>query len=319
MKIVIVGGAGGIGSSLAYNLLRTDTPYDVVLVDSRPNMITSHVMDLQDVLAFGGARSVRGGEPHDALDADVVVLSAAVPLRLNASRSVFLAENAALLDGIVDPLAAAGWGGILMVLTNPVDALLTRLQQRTGLDPRRIIGYTVNDGLRMRTGVARALDARPQDVETWVLGEHGEAQVPLYSRVRLRGEPVVLTDSQRAVADEYMTTWYSRHVALDSGRTSTWSSGAGAAALVEAVATGSGEPWPASVVLTGQYGIDGVGIGAPVRLGPRGVEEVLEWDLADEERSALRHAAERVRAAAASIGEPAADVAVAAGTGTGAR
>ncbi|WP_226366595.1 malate dehydrogenase [Pseudonocardia sp. ICBG162] len=318
MKVVIFGGAGGIGASVAFNLLRTDTPYDVVLVDSRPNMIVSHVMDLQDVLALGGARSVRGGEPGDALDADVVVLSAAVPLRLNSSRSVFLAENAAILDGIVDPLVAAGWGGILVVLTNPVDALLTRLQWRTALDPRRLVGYTLNDGFRMRTGVARALGARPQDVEAWVIGEHGEAQVPLYSRVRLHGEPVVLTDAQRGVVDEYMTTWYTRHVALDSGRTSTWSTGAGAAAMVDAIATGSSEAWPAAVVLGGQYGIDGVGVGVPTRLGPGGIEEILEWDLSDEERAALLHGAERVRTAAASIDDTT-GAAATAGTGRTAR
>lgn len=301
MKVVIFGGAGGIGSSIAFNLLLTQTPYDVVLVDSRPNMVVSHVMDLQDALALGGARTVRGGQPEDAHDADVVVLSAAVPLRLNSSRSVFLAENAAIVDAIVDPLVAAGWAGVLLMMTNPIDALATRLHKRTGMDPRRIVGYTVNDSLRMRTGVAQALGVPTQHVDAWVLGEHGEAQVPLYSRVRVDGEPVVLTSRQREIADDYMHSWYTRHVALDSGRASTWSSGLGAARLVDAMAVRSPEPWPASVVLTGQYGIDGVSVGVPVLLGADGIERVLEWDLADDEQAALHRAADRIRAAAASL------------------
>lgn len=298
MKVSIFGGAGGIGSSIAFNLLLGGNPHEVVVIDRRPNMVTSHVMDMQDALALGGARVVRGGDPHDAQDSDVVVLSAAVPLRLNSSRSVFLAENAAIVEAIVEPLVLSGWQGVLVLMTNPIDALATWTHRRWGIAPSRIIGYTVNDSLRLRTGISRALDVSPQDVDGWVVGEHGEGQVPLYSRIQVAGQPVTLTTEQRAVADEYMNTWYTRHVALDSGRASTWSSGLGTARLVDAMATSSPQPWPGSTVLTGQYGIDGVSVGVPLLLGPAGVRDVLEWELADQELLGLRDAAAKIRAAA---------------------
>ncbi|WP_405867670.1 hypothetical protein OG407_48190 [Streptomyces sp. NBC_01515] len=302
MKVVIIGGAGGIGSSAAFNLLSAQGTYEIVLVDTRPNMITSHVMDQENALALGATPdTVRGGTPEDTLDADVVVLSAAVPLRLNSSRSVFLADNAAIVDQCLRPLRDSDFGGVVLMLTNPVDPLLTWAHRQGWLPPHRLVGYTLNDSLRLRTGIAHALGVHPKDVDAWMLGEHGEGQVPLYSRITVGGESVVLTDEQRAVAEEYADSWYSRHVALDSGRTSTWTTGLGTARLIEAMATGSGTVVPASVVLDGEYGVHGVSLGVPVELGRDGVRRVVEWDLAPGERRGMQRAAVSVEAAVADL------------------
>jgi malate dehydrogenase len=307
VKVVIVGGAGGVGSSAAFNLLLRSEPYDVVLVDSNPKMIASHVMDLEQTLALGATRSVRGGEEAEALDSDVVVICASAPLRLNSSRLVFLNDNAAIVNRIGDLLAKAGpdWGGVLLMVTNPVDPLCTLAQRRTGLDRRRVLGYTLNDSLRLRTGVSQVLDAAPQNIDAWVIGEHGDYCVPLFSRVKVTGAPVALTVEQRSKAEEFMRTWYVRHVALDSGRTSTWTSGLGVAHMVAAIAHGKGELWPASVVLAGEYGIKGVSLGVPVSLGRRGAEVIHEWEITPEERAALHAAAARVREVTDNINAPA--------------
>jgi malate/lactate dehydrogenase len=307
VKVVIVGGAGGVGSSAAFNLLLRSDPYDVVLVDSNPKMIASHVMDLEQTLALGATGSVRGGEEAEALDSDVVVMCASVPLRLNSSRLVFLNENAAIVNRIVGLLAKAGpdWSGVLLIVTNPVDPLCTWAQRRTGLDRRRVLGYTLNDSLRLRTGVGQVLDASPRSVDAWVIGEHGDHCVPLFSHVKVTGAPVALTAEQRSKAEEFMRTWYVRHVALDSGRSSTWTSGLGVAHMVAAIAHGKGELWPASVVLAGEYGVEGVSLGVPVSLGRRGAEVIHEWEITPEERAALHAAAERVREVTDSINAPA--------------
>lgn len=306
VKVAIVGGGGGVGSSAAFNLLLRNEPYDVVLVDSSPKMIASHVMDLEQTLALGATRSVRGGEEAEALDSDVVVMCASTPLRLNSSRLVFLNDNAAIVNRIGDLLATAGpdWGGVLIMVTNPVDPLCTWTQRRTGLDRRRVLGYTLNDSLRLRTGVSQVLDAAPQSVDAWVIGEHGDYCVPLFSRVRVTGAPVTLTVEQRSRAEEFMRTWYVRHVALDSGRTSTWTSGLGVARMVAAIAHGKGEVWPASVVLAGEYGINGVSLGVPVSLSRRGAEVIHEWEITPEEREALHAAAARVREVTDTINAP---------------
>src|SRR4051812_11561532 len=106
MKITIVGGSGGVGSSAAFNLLRDADGHEVVVVDRSPAMVTSHVMDLEQNLVLGSGASVRGGDDADLLDADVLVLAAAVPLTVNTSRLVYLNDNAAIVGGVIDRLPA---------------------------------------------------------------------------------------------------------------------------------------------------------------------------------------------------------------------
>jgi len=302
MKIAIYGGGGGVGSSTAFNLLLgADSDSEVILVDSRPAMVESHVLDLEQVLELGGSGVVRGGNADDLRSADVVVFTAAAPLTVNTSRLDYLAANAAIAGDLVEILGSDGsWPGVLVVVTNPVDPICTWIQRSTGIDRTRVLGYTLNDSLRLRTGVAKALRIAPGTVDAWVLGEHGDACVPLFDRVLVAGQPVELTDEQRARAEEFFRTWYVRHVALDSGRSSTWTSGSGIARMVRALTARSDEVWPASVVLDGEYGVTGVALTVPVALGRREAR-VLEWPLTDEQRQALRRSAEVVRSATGQI------------------
>jgi malate/lactate dehydrogenase len=294
LKVVIVGGAGGVGASVAFNLLLLGG-FEVVIVDRRPEMVDSHVWDLEQVLEQGGGTSIRGGGEGDLSDADVVVLTAAAPLTVNTSRVVYLGDNARAAADLAGRLDAE-WPGVLLVVTNPVDPLCTFLHRWTGFDRRRIVGYTLNDSLRLRTGIARALAVDPGSVDAWVVGEHGDESVPLYGRVTVGGTPAELDERQQAEVEEFIRGWYVRHVALDSGRSSTWTSGLGVARMVAELARPSGDPWPASVVLAGEYGIEGVAVSVPVTLGPGGAEEIHEWELAPGDLEALRRSAEVVRA-----------------------
>ena len=301
MKVAIVGGAGGVGASLAFNLLRDGVADDVVLIDSRPNMVTSHLMDLEQVLEQGVTGSVRAGEQDEVRDSDVVVMSAGAPLTVNTSRMIYLEDNARIMDATLD-LLDEDWGGTLLVVTNPVDPLVTWAQRRSGIDRRRVLGYTLNDTLRFRTGIAKVLGTELGSVDAWVIGEHGDGCVPLHDRVNVNGEPVELTPEQSAAADEFLRSWYVRHVALDSGRSSTWTSGLGLCRMVQAVsANDAGELWPASVVLDGEYGIRGLAIGVPVTLGNGGAQQIHEWELTGEQHAAFISAAALVRGAAEAI------------------
>jgi malate dehydrogenase len=299
-RIAIVGGGGGVGASLAFNLLTAAAPYDVALVDGRSGMARSHEMDLQQVVAQGATGSVEIVELAAIADADVAVITAAVPLTLNTSRMVYLRDNAAVVGGVVAALPD-GWPGVIVMVTNPVDPLCTWLQRRHGLDRRRLIGYTANDSLRLRTAIGDELGVRSSEVDAWVLGEHGDRFVPLLDRVRVGGEPVALDEAQQDAAVRFVRHWYERHVALDSGRSSTWTSGRGLARLIAALASDDGELWPASVVLDGEYGVSGAALTVPVTLARGGVREVHEWDLTDAQHAAMGAAGEAVRAAAAAL------------------
>jgi malate dehydrogenase len=300
VKVTLVGGAGGIGSSVAFNLLLSGG-FDVVLVDPRAEMVSSHVMDLEQVLEQGVSGSVRAGGDADLVDADVLVLSAGAPLTVNSSRMVYLEDNAAIVGESIDALPP-DWGGVVVLVTNPVDPLCTWALRRTGLDRSRLLGYTLNDTLRLRTGIATVLGVAPGSVEAWVIGEHGDAAVPLLDRVSVGGEPVELSHAERAAAQNFLRDWYVRHVGLDSGRSSTWTSGLGIARLIRAIAADSGELFPVSIRLEGEYGIDGVCLSVPASIGAGGAQRIHEWELTAAQHAALREAAAVVRAAAESIG-----------------
>ena len=298
-RIAIVGGGGGVGASLAFNLLTAPAPYDVALVDGRSGMARSHEMDLQQVVAQGATGSVEIVELAAIADADVVVISAAVPLTLNTSRMVYLRDNAAIVVAEVVATLPDGWPGVIVMVTNPVDPLCTWLQRRRGLDRRRLVGYTANDSLRLRTAIGDQLGV---PLERGRRVGAGRARRPLRPAA-----PTACGSAARRVRSTrhsetpwrgFVRRWYERHVALDSGRSSTWTTGLGLARMVAALTGDDGELWPASVVLEGEYGVSGVALTVPVTLARGGVREVHEWPLTEEQLAEMHAAGEAVRAAA---------------------
>ena len=304
MRIAIAGAGGGVGASVAFNLLTGPLDCEVVMVDSRPSMLRSHLWDLEQVLEQHTTGTVREGALPDVASADVVVMAASAPLTVNESRMVYLADNARILAPLLDALRD-GWTGVLIVVTNPVDPLCTWALRRTGLARRQVLGYTLNDSLRLRTGIAKRLRVPIGSVDAWTLGEHGDAAVPLLSRVRVNGKPVSLDAREAADVRQWLNDWYVRHVALHDpahARSSTWTSGLGIARMVNALAGGDDELWTASVMMDGEYGIDGVSVSVPVRLGAGGMQEIVEWPLSADERDGLHAAARIVADAARTLG-----------------
>jgi malate dehydrogenase len=299
--VALFGGAGGVGASAAFNLLLGPMAHEVVIVDTRPEMVVSHVMDFQQVLEQGGRGSVREGDVCDLHDSDVIVVCASMAEGASDSRLLFLDRNATIVRSAGEALSP-DWSGVVVMVTNPVDPLVTLFQRLTGIDRRRVIGYTLNDSLRLRTGIALALGLDPGRVDAWVLGEHGDSSVPLFTRVAVDGEPLALGSEQQLSAAEFTHGWFAKHKALGSGRSSTWTSGLGVARMVAAIGNGGGgERFPASIVLDGEYGVTGVSVTVPVTIGGHGVEEIHEWELSEDERTALRAAADCVREATARL------------------
>lgn len=296
MKIAIVGGAGGVGSSLAFNLLLARIGAEVVLIDPRIDHVRSHVMDLEQVLELCPGSTVRGGELDEIGAADVLVITAAVPLTMAATRQAYLLDNGRIVDEIAAGVPP-GWDGVALMVTNPVDPLVLRFQRRTLLDRRRVLGYTLNDSLRLRTGASARLGVPAGAVEAWSLGEHGVGHVPVFSRLRVGSKPRALSVEDEAAAAGFLQTWFGRHVALDAGRTSTWTTGLGLTRMIAAIREGGDECWPASVVLDGEYGLDGVALSVPVRLGAAGATRIEEWRLHPRELEGLHRAAATVLAA----------------------
>jgi malate dehydrogenase len=298
--VALFGGAGGVGATAAFNLLLGPAAHELVIVDTRPEMVVSHLMDFQQVLEQGGRGSIRAGDVDDLRGSDVIVICASMAEGPSESRLLFLERNAAIVLSAGEALGP-DWSGVVLMVTNPVDPLVTLFQRLTGIDRRRVIGYTLNDSLRLRTGIAVALGLDPGRVDAWVLGEHGDSAVPLFTRVAVDGKPMALGGEQRLSSTEFTRGWFAKHKALESGRSSTWTSGLGIARMVAAIGNGGGERFPASIVLDGEYGIRGASVTVPVTIGRHGVEEIHEWALSEDERAALRAAADCVLEATARL------------------
>lgn len=292
MRVAIVGAAGGIGSSVAYTLALGGRATELLLVDRNEAALETHVMDLEQMRGVLAPFEVRRADPAEVPSADVVLISASVSPRKDSPRIEYLRENLAIVREIAEPFEDHdNWSGVVLIATNPVDPLVAEFQRTTGIDRRRIVGYTINDSLRFRFGIAQELGVAPGRVSAWVIGEHGDYCVPLFSRVTVDGEPVALTQGQRERVQRYLLGWYPRWVALGVPRTSTWTSGHGITRMIGAVLGDRHELWPASFVLDGEYGLGDVALGLPVRLGRSGVHDVLDWELAADELAGMKRAA----------------------------
>jgi malate dehydrogenase len=290
LKIALVGAAGGIGSSLAYTLVLRGIGDEYLLVDPNTAVLETQVMDLEQLRGLGPF-SVRAAEPAEIPSADIVVVSASVPPVRDLPRMDYLRRNLAITREIAEQFDGQGdWPGVVIMASNPVDPLGFDFQARTGIERHRVLGYSINDTLRLRYGIAEEVGVTPERVNAWAIGEHGNLCVPLFSRVEIDGVPTKFDRDQRQRILDYLLGWYPRWVALTTARTSTWTSGSGLAQMIDAIVNERRDPWPASFALDGEYGISGVAMSLPVQLGRTGVKTVLDWPLDGEEREGLARA-----------------------------
>ncbi|HEV3002250.1 MAG TPA: hypothetical protein VGW75_16020, partial [Solirubrobacteraceae bacterium] len=288
MRLAIVGAAGGVGSATAFAAILAGTVDELVLLDEREGPLQAQQLDLEQLRGTVRPVSVATGDWSAAAAADVAVISASAPHRDGLARLDYLRANAEIAADVARRLEAAGTlPRTIAVATNPVDHVCTLLHRRLGLPRERLLGFSANDSARLAFAVAEAIGVEPSRVTAWSLGEHGELAVPLLGRVQLDGEPLELAPEVREAAIAYTRGWYARWQACSPGRTSTWMTGQGLAALVERLGGGGADAYPASVVLDGEYGVRGVSLTVPVRL-EGGAARVLEWPLTPAEADGLR-------------------------------
>jgi malate dehydrogenase len=304
-KVTIVGAGGGVGSALTYTLATSRLPYDIVLIGRRPQAITCQLMDLDALAGRPDVGTIRAGNRADFADSDIIVLAAAVPFDPGKKRADFLPANAAVLRPYVQAIAdlPADWPGHVIVVSNPVDPLVTWLARRARIDRHRILGYTWNDSLRLRAAIAQAVGVPAAQVEAWILGEHGPHFTPLFDRVRVGGNKLELPPARQAEVLAAISEWYARWTSLGLIRTTMWSTSNGVAQFVEAVTQRRPGVWAASLFLDGEYDLSDVSLGVPVFLHDGGITEILQWEIPDAAAGTLRTAAEVIRGQAATLDE----------------
>jgi malate/lactate dehydrogenase len=288
MKVGIIGGAGGVGSAIAFYLATRDVVEEIAVIDVRENLAKSHAMDIGQAACELSSTVITSGDLTALSGCDVAVLAA------SAAQHALLESNLKILQAVAGPIARYCPAATVITASNPVDILSTVLCGLTGMKARQFVGFSRNDSMRFRLAIARLLKTPVNEVQAMVLGEHGPAMVPLFSAVFVRGEKVELTAEQQAEVGNYLKNWLVTYAALKSGRTNAWTTAVGVAHMIAAIATNSGERLSASAILDGQYGISGISIGVPVVLGRGGIERIVELPLSSEELAALKAAAGKI-------------------------
>jgi malate/lactate dehydrogenase len=295
LKVAIIGAAGTLGACTAYRLATLGLVDEMVMIDMKENLLKSHIMDIETAITGMHDIELRQGDDHDLTGADIVIVTAGAPWRVVSSRIEKLVENIPIIRDIAKKVVKYCPEAVVITSTNPVDPLNMVMQRFSGSDHRRILGYTQNDTTRFLKLTAKALGVSSTRLQGTVIGEHGDTAVLLFSSLRLDGAPVDISeDLKMQIRNDHKNT-LKASIALRSGWTSGWTSSVGLARMVEAIAQENDQIIPCSVYVDGEYGIDGISIGVPVKLGRRGVREVVQIELAQSEAEELRNSAAYVK------------------------
>ena len=302
MKISIIGAAGSVGAPVAFHIAASGLAETIVMIDVRANFAKQHAMDISTAVSALNV-SVRAGEYEDLAGSDIVINAAGAPQGLIADRMEMLQVNIPLVREIALQVKRYCPAAVVITATNPVDPLNYATWRVGGFDPRRIIGYTINDSLRFRELVARAKGVCVSQVEATVIGEHGSSQVLLFSSVRIDGRTVSFTDDEKQNIRAEIPNILKRYEELKTGRTAGWTTAIGMASMTRAILGNTGCIFPCSVMVDGEYGQKDLSLSVPVSLGRDGVQTILEWNLAPDEQDGLWRCVGVLKNAARIVGE----------------
>lgn len=290
MKVGVVG-VGKLGGEIAFALARDGIWDEIVLTDVAPGLAWAQAEDIRAGIAERSDTVVRSGTMGDLKGSHAVLLVAGKGRAPGMTRLDLLHANAPLVRDLSREIFRAAPLTTLVVLTNPVDVVTTIAWQASGFPRERVLGSGgLLDSVRLRCLLADRFSVHPSEVEAVVLGEHGERAVPLFSRVRVRGRPVTLDETQKAQILEELKG-LSAKVIQGKGGTAFGPAGA-TASLLHALMSRTASVVPASVVLQGEYGIKGIALSVPATVGHGQILGIEEWSLTPEETSALQHAAQ---------------------------
>ena len=294
-KVSVIGAAGTVGAAAGYTLALRDVVDELVYVDIPDQRETTvgQAADTNHGVAYDANTTVRQGEYADTAGSDVVVITAGIPRKEGQTRIDLAGDNAPIMEEIGSKLAEHNDDFVTVTTSNPVDLLNRHLYEIGDRDRSKVIGFGGRlDSARFRYVLSERFDAPVANVEATILGEHGDAQAPVFSKVRVNGrDPAFDADEREAILGDLQES--AMDVISRKGATQ-WGPATGVAHTVEAVLNDTGEVLPCSVALDGEYGQTDTAFGVPAKLGSDGVEEVIEWDLDEYESELLDEAAEKL-------------------------
>ena len=297
-KVTVVG-AGNVGATTAQRIFERGYA-DVMLVDVVEDMPQGKALDLlESGPVVGTDAQIIGANDYDATaESDVVVITAGIARRPGMSRDDLLLTNMRIVGSVTEQVVRYSPDSILVVVSNPLDAMVQHAHKISGLPSERVVGMAgILDTARFRTFLAQELSVSVTNIQAYVLGGHGDTMVPLIQTTTVGGSPVTELIAPDRLEEIVQRTrdGGAEIVGLLKTGSAYYAPSAASAQMVEAILLDRKEILPCAAMLQGQYGINGLYVGVPVKLGSAGVEEIIEISLSTSEQSALEASAAAVQ------------------------
>jgi malate dehydrogenase len=301
-KVTVVGGAGNVGATVARAIADKELA-DVVIIDIADQKAAGIGLDILEACPIEGSDSrVVGYGANDegwkqTANSDVVVITSGVPRKPGMSRDDLLQTNYKIMQSVAEQVVKYSPNTIIVPVANPLDAMCQAVYRLSKFPRERVIGMAgVLDSARMRTFIAMELNVSVENVHAFVLGGHGDTMVPLPRYSTVAGIPITdLLSKERIDAISKRTADGGAEITKLVGTSAWYAPGSAAAEMVDAIIKDKKKILPCSVFLQGEYGVNDLFVGVPVKLGARGVEEIIQIKLTPDEDAALRKSAGAVK------------------------
>ena len=306
MKVTVVGAGGNVGSTVALSVAQRDFAKEVIALDLERTVddktfypSKGRALDQWEAspIHLFDTRIKGTSDYADTAGSDVCVITAGVPRRPGMSRDDLLGINANIVKSVTEQLVAHSPDTIIIVVSNPLDVMVQVAKDASGLPHEKVMGMAgILDTARYRAFIADELDVSPKDIQALLMGGHGDTMVPLPRFTTLAGMPITHFISEERLNEIVERAKKGGGEIVGLMGTSAWyAPGAAAAQMVEAIALDQNRIFPVCAHIDGQYGVDDLYIGVPVKLGKGGIKEVIEVELTDSERDLMHKSATAVR------------------------
>ncbi|TVP74552.1 MAG: malate dehydrogenase [Gemmatimonadales bacterium] len=306
MRKITVVGAGNVGATAAQRLAEKELAREVVMIDVADGIPQGKALDQWESAPVEGFDTrVTGSTSYDAAEgSDLFIVTAGIARKPGMSRDDLLRTNADIVRSVSREIARVAPDSIVIVVSNPLDVMTWVARETTGFPRERVLGMAgVLDTARYRSFIALELDCSVEDIQALVLGGHGDTMVPLVNYTTVSGIPLtqlLSRDRIDALIDRTRKGGAEIVGHLKTG-SAYYAPSAAAVQMAEAISRGKKRILPASAYLQGEYGFEGLYLGVPCKLGPDGLESIIEVELTDAERAELEKSAESVRATLAKL------------------
>lgn len=299
MKVSVIG-AGNVGATCADVLAQKDIIKEVVLLDIKEGVAEGKALDIWETAAINNYSSKTVGVTNDysrTAGSEVVVITSGVPRKPGMSRDDLISTNAGIVKSVTEQVIRHSPDAIIIVVANPLDVMTYTAFLTAKIDSSRVFGMAgILDTARYRAFLADALNCSPKEIQAVLMGGHGDTMVPLPRYTTVAGIPVTeLLDEETLTSIVNRTKKGGGEIVNLLGTSAWYAPGAAAAQMVESIVKDENRIFPCCAWLQGEYGLNDIYLGVPVKLGKNGIEEIIELKLNEDEMALLKGSAVSVR------------------------